>query len=505
MSHRKLDRDPQQDLFGAPARALDSPVRAHGVSFVDPDPEEIFIGNVRLRDFLGQMGLTWVIEARALLRTLDWAAFEKEYAGGGRVPYAPAAVVGLILYGFLDGKSSLREIEGLARRDIGAMWMSGGIFPDHSVLGRFLQRHAETLTVDFFQEMTGLILAKLGSSCTVLAGDGTVIESAASRFQTVRLSMLEAEMSDEDDPDEDPPSPQAQKREAAVKQGRKRAKKQRQSRKSQRQTRVNLTDPESVYLRTKRGGYSVGYVTSYLVNADRFIVAHTVDPSDELSVVSQMVDQAKRVSPTPVERLLLDANYSRTRIFAAAIEHGVDLLCPEPPSKNQQYAKSQFTYDPAQDVVICPASETLTRRTNRTDTRSGLPTTRYAMKSPETCRQCLAFGECTTSKQGRTIRRGPFEWAREAVRIAMTNPLARERYNQRMAMVEPVISELRGRQNLNRLARVSLASVRLETTLHAAAYNLRRYARRAAAAVLALLWAFMRVLSAELEPRPQHI
>ena len=503
MAHRKLDRDPQQDLFGAPARKMDVPERARGVSFVDPDPEEIFIGNVRLRDFLGQMGLSWVIEARALLRTLDWSAFEKEYTGGGRVPYAPAAVVGLILYGFLDGKSSLREIEGLARRDIGAMWMSGGIFPDHSVLGRFLQRHAETLTVDFFNEMTGLILKKLGSSCSVLAGDGTVIESAASRFQTVRLSTLEAEIADEDD-DDDTSSRKSTKRKEAVRKGRERAQKQRRNRKSQRQTRVSLTDPDSVFLRKKQGGYGVGYVTSYLVNEDRFIVAHAVDPSDELSVVSQMLDQAKQVSPTAVERLLLDANYSRNRIFAVAIAHNLDLLCPAPPSKHQPYAKSSFRYDAASDTVICPESQALSRKTEGTDQRSGSHVVHYAMKPAQTCRECPAFGQCTTSQRGRTIRRDNFEWAREAVMTAMANPLARQRYNQRIAMVEPVISELRGRQDLNRLTRVSLASVRLETTLHAAAYNLRRYARRAAAAVLALLCALMRDLSANIEPRAHH-
>ncbi|USE35108.1 transposase [Endozoicomonas sp. SCSIO W0465] len=56
----------------------------------------------------------------------------------------------MILYGIMQGTTSLRAMERLARMDLGCMWVSGGIFPDHANVGRFINRHAEQLTGSFF-------------------------------------------------------------------------------------------------------------------------------------------------------------------------------------------------------------------------------------------------------------------------------------------------------------------------------------------------------------------
>ncbi|WP_419591559.1 transposase, partial [Thiolapillus sp.] len=39
-------------------------------------------------------------------------------------PYAPRAMMGLILYGIMQGVSSLRQLERLARTDLGCMWIT---------------------------------------------------------------------------------------------------------------------------------------------------------------------------------------------------------------------------------------------------------------------------------------------------------------------------------------------------------------------------------------------
>ena len=53
--------------------------------------------------------------------------FEARYQPGERPPYAPRAMVGIILYGILQDLSSLRDLERLARADVGCWWLSGGI------------------------------------------------------------------------------------------------------------------------------------------------------------------------------------------------------------------------------------------------------------------------------------------------------------------------------------------------------------------------------------------
>lgn len=41
---------------------------------------------------------------------------------------------------------SLRELERLARLDLGCMWVTGSIAPDHADIGRFIVLHEESLT-----------------------------------------------------------------------------------------------------------------------------------------------------------------------------------------------------------------------------------------------------------------------------------------------------------------------------------------------------------------------
>jgi len=54
-------------------------------------------------------------------------------------------MMGLILYGVMQGVHSLRDLERLARLDLGCMWVSGGIMPDHANIGRFIVMHEDLL------------------------------------------------------------------------------------------------------------------------------------------------------------------------------------------------------------------------------------------------------------------------------------------------------------------------------------------------------------------------
>lgn len=51
---------------------------------------------------------------------------------------------------------------------------------------------------------------------------------------------------------------------------------------------------------------------------------------------------------------------------------------------------------------------------------------------------------------------------------------AQKRLKQRKAMVEPVFSHIRARQNMNRFKRKGILSVKLEFSLHMMAYNISR-------------------------------
>ena len=133
------------------------------------------------------MGRRDALAIRELLQAQNWEPFEARYRPGGRAPYAPEAMLGLILYGTMKGVSSLRGLEELARLDLGCLWITGGLCPNHAAIGRFIQLHEESISGDFLAALIGTVLRVTGTGVTTLAGDGTVVQAAASNYHTIKL------------------------------------------------------------------------------------------------------------------------------------------------------------------------------------------------------------------------------------------------------------------------------------------------------------------------------
>ncbi len=141
----ELNRDQQMKLF-EPLPTISQRRYGHSATgrvFLDPEPETLYLGQISIEQHLHLAGITEPFIVRRLLAEQDWRAFESNYAETGRAPYSPRSMLGLILYGIMQGVSSLRGLERLARLDIGAMWVSGGNCPDHANIGRFISMHGE--------------------------------------------------------------------------------------------------------------------------------------------------------------------------------------------------------------------------------------------------------------------------------------------------------------------------------------------------------------------------
>lgn len=86
------------------------------------------------------------------------------------------------------------------------MWLTGGIQPDHSVIGKFLKNHQEELSQSFFEQLTRKIIQEIKIDGTRISGDGTVIQAVASRYKTLmeesltdKLNSLEDKIKQETD------------------------------------------------------------------------------------------------------------------------------------------------------------------------------------------------------------------------------------------------------------------------------------------------------------------
>lgn len=487
----RFDGPSQPDLFGSQhdqqhQRTESSSTRR---KFVDPDPTQIWVRGQRLDDYLKEVGSTDVLMVREMLCRQDFSRFRAAYAPSGRAPYAPRAMLGLIVWGLFNGVTSLRALEKKARLDFSYMWVTGGIQPDHSIIGRFIQRHTKLLNSgEFLVELTRQILEICDSDPGEVAGDGTVIEAVASRYDLLSQQAAEqrakqlAEQA-EQNPDDDDLQRRSQCAHKAAQNVRKRAEKRDVKGKDPSKAVIAASEPDAYVQRLKKPGSAPSYKPSIFANEDRFITGCAVDPSSEKRVLDRLIAQTEQVSEEGIARLMLDGNYFATSVLQMAVDHNIDLLVPDgdlnksptekTSSNGKQFHKKQFKYDAIRDVFICPAHKSLKPKYSSTTT-DGRKYTRYG-GAP--CDSCELRSLCTEAKNGRTVKRCEGDDLKEAQRQVMSQKKARNTYRRRQGWVEPVFSELRGVQRLQRFHRRGLEAVNAEFMLHAIAHNLRRMTR----------------------------
>jgi len=119
--------------------------------FRQPDRRQRFLLPVDMMDWLPEGDIVHVIvDAFGLMDLSDFEATCK-VGRAGQAPFAPAMLLALLIYAYSHGVRSSRAIERLCRRDAGYRFIVGDDVPDHSVIARFRQRHAERMKGVFLQ------------------------------------------------------------------------------------------------------------------------------------------------------------------------------------------------------------------------------------------------------------------------------------------------------------------------------------------------------------------
>jgi hypothetical protein len=216
------------------------------------------------------------------------------------------------------------------------------------------------------------------------------------------------------------------------------------------------------------------------------IVGTYVDASDESAAIEPMIAQHGSIMNAPPSRVLLDAGYHNLKVLELFANLELDVLCPSGKAdrgewnksgREGKFVKGDFKFDYERDLYACPAGRELTRAgESRKHDRNCV---NYRGRQ---CKGCELAGRCTDDKKGRTIKRNEGDELKEAMAKVFENERARKEYVKRKGMVEPVFSEMRSVQNLNRFHRCGLRKVRVEFALHCIAYNLRRAIRLGAEA-----------------------
>jgi transposase len=443
----------------------------------------LFLQSTPLDEYLQDAGLGWVVRMRALLDEVDVSAFEERYTSKGRRPYHPRLILSLILYGLLERKWSLRELELLSARDAGAWYLCGGLRVDHSTIGRFLVRHADLVSDEFFVELTRTVVSKLRIKTSEAVIDGTVIEAAASHLAAMKVEALEqASAAAAEEAARRPDDSAAARRAAELQQALTVCQQRNAERESKGRRGVGAQvipgEPEAVVQKLKNGSTRPSYKASMIVHESGVVTGHHVDPTSETAAVEPLVDQHTELFGAGPQCTMLDAGFFTAFVLAFFFERELDVLCPSGQARNDasmnrrrrnertRFLKNEFGYDQERDVYVCPARHLLVLEQVSSD-KNG-PYRRYRGQS---CGGCALKARCTRSA-ARTLKRYRGDDLKEAMAEVMQQPAAKRRFRRR-SLGERPFAGLKTRQGLTRYRRRGLLGARLETALHFAAWNLR--------------------------------
>lgn len=301
-----------------------------------------------------------------LVDQLDLTELSKKYGGGGKRPYHPALLLGLLFYGYATGTFSSRKLEQATYDSVAFRFITGDTHPDHDTIANFRKRFLPELGGLFVQL---LVMAKIAGLLKLgkVSLDGTKIKANASKHkaiswgyankleeqlrQEVQALLKRAELADaEDDADMDIPDELARRddRLKAIKKAKEELERRARERHEQEQAeyeekrkrrkenaektgkkargvepkapdpgprdkdQVNFTDDESRIMPSSEG-FIQGYNGQAAVDVESHLIVenHLTQQSNDKQEVKPTLDALKNIEDVvgKVDSLLADAGY----------------------------------------------------------------------------------------------------------------------------------------------------------------------------------------------------
>ena len=425
-----------------------------------------------------------------------WEELEVDLQGDprGAGAYHPRALLSVWIYGFMTGVRSCRKLEAACRDQVPYMWLVGMQQPDHNTLWRFYRAHRDRMRTLLRRTVRTAVSAGL-VDLAVQAVDGTRIAANASMQHThdavwlqrllTRTEQAIAALEAQNTTGGEPPAASLPRELANAEALRERV--------DAALARVaaaagpryaNLTDADAVLLKTRTGGFITGYNAQAMVSPlaledagtrGRLITAVDVTASsDDHPHLTPLIEAAAANSGAARDVVTVaDAGYHSGPNLAACAAAGHTVFMPTTHDRRRSnpYHKDHFTYCPQTDTYLCPQQKVLTY-TDRSTHSNGYRVRRYRANGQD-CRACPAFGTCTSSQSGRTIKISEHEPILQRHRQVMATVPAKQLFRRRSTIVEPVFGLLKEWHSARRFLLRGRSQVASEWHLLATAFNLK--------------------------------
>ena len=411
----------------------------------------------------------------------------------GRPGYAPADLLKLYIYGYLNRVRSSRRLEAEARRNIEVIWLVRHLKPDFKTIADFRRDNRAAFRA-VFREFVVLCRGLDLFGRELLAVDGTRIKAVNNKDRNFTRGALatfirEADEKlveymkrlDADDAQEEQAGNGAAsdrgdgklaEKIAAIGARRDRHRALLDELDRTGEDQVSLTDPDARAMArmTKVG---VGYNVQIAVDVKHKLIAEQEVSNQvlDLGLLAPTVEAA--MAALGVERIeaVADRGYFKIEDLEACERAGVTAYVPKPirgPAVGKGFfSKEMFRYDPERDVFTCPGGQTLSPRYwGRSRDNAKID---YCNR--DACKACALKPRCTDHRFRRVSRlENEAVLDRVAARLAARPAIL----DQRRQSVEHPFGTIKQWMNQGAFLMRRLENVRGEFSLTALAYNIRR-------------------------------
>jgi transposase len=431
---------------------------------------------------------------RAMAAFLERLNFEKlgfvrgRAADTGRPGYDPRLLMGLYLWGHLNGIRSSRKLERESQRNLEVIWLCENLRPDFKTIADFRKANAQGIkgvVVEFRLWCLGEDL--YGKE--MVAVDGSKFKAFNSKERNFTRGKLKQVMARErariseylealaaaDEAEEDEVELSAEQlREKIAGLERYLAEHEALEREMEEsgESQVSLTDPEARMMKTAHGS-EVSYNVQTVVDSKyKLIVTYAVtNEGNDLGQLAVMAQQAQSALQVKELTVLADGGYCEGDALKECEAAGITTYVPLPESGAAKhhgvFDQKQFCYDKQRDLYVCPQGEELQLR-HRTK-KGGKHFKVYKTKA---CIGCPLRTQCTTSKYGRKLLR----WVDQEVieRLQARNRGRPELLKQRKTLAEHPFGTIKRGMNQGYFLLRGLNQVTTETALTVLSYNIKR-------------------------------
>lgn len=406
----------------------------------------------------------------------------------GRPGYAPADLLKLYIYGYLNRTRSSRRLEAETHRNIEVIWLLRHLKPDFKTIADFRRINHKAFRPVFRQFV--LLCRELDLfGKELLAVDGTRIKAVnnkdrnftrASLKEFIRLAdaKLDNYLQRLDHADAAEASTSGSRVEnlaekiAAVRGRRERCQEMLTELDRAGESQISLTDPDSRAM-AAHTRVAVGYNAQIAVDTKHKLIVEQQVTNQvlDMGLLTETAEPAKEILGVATIDVVADKGYFKIEDIEACEKAGMAPYVPRPqrgPSvRAGLFRKDEFKYDPETDSFTCPAGQRLTPYSS--SALRQLKKINYANR--KACRDCPLRARCTDN-QFRTVSR----LENEAVLDRMQERLAKrpEVLNQRRETVEHPFGSIKQWMHQGAFLMRGLEKVRGEFSLTALAYNLRR-------------------------------